>query len=221
VNKPRDIILRGGTGQARVLGEFLPVLGWRVAAVFDNDPAVTPPLAGVPLYHGETALRAWLAARPGPVDALVAVGGDRGTDRLRLQEELAAAGCRFPVVAHPSAHVAAGVDCGAGTQILARSLVGVGSRIGRAVIVNSSASVDHECVLEDGVHVGPGAVLCGLVTVGRAAFVGAGAVVLPRVVIGAGTAVGAGAVVTRDLPDNVVAWGNPARIIRHRSASDA
>ncbi len=45
-------------------------------------------------------------------------------------------------------------------------------------------------------------------------WLGGGAIVLPGIVIGENTVVGAGAVVTRDLPANVVAVGNPARIIR-------
>lgn len=45
-------------------------------------------------------------------------------------------------------------------------------------------------------------------------WLGGGAIVMPGVTIGANTVVGAGAVVTRDLPRNVVAVGNPARVLR-------
>lgn len=46
-------------------------------------------------------------------------------------------------------------------------------------------------------------------------WLGGGVIVCPGVTIGANTVVGAGAVVTKDLPPNVVAVGNPARVIRH------
>ena len=52
------------------------------------------------------------------------------------------------------------------------------------------------------------------ITIGDNAWLGAGVIVLPGVTIGANTVVGAGAVVTRDLPANVVAVGNPARVVR-------
>jgi maltose O-acetyltransferase len=52
------------------------------------------------------------------------------------------------------------------------------------------------------------------ITIGHNVWVGGGAIVLPGVTIGENTVVGAGAVVTRDLPANVVAVGNPARVIR-------
>jgi len=52
------------------------------------------------------------------------------------------------------------------------------------------------------------------ITIGDNVWLGGGAIVLPGVTIGENTVVGAGAVVTRDLPANVVAVGNPARVIR-------
>jgi serine acetyltransferase len=86
--------------------------------------------------------------------------------------------------------------------------------IGNDAIVNHAANVDHECCIDEGVHIAPGAVLCGCVTVGRDAFIGAAATVLPRLSIGAGATVGAGAVVTRDVPPGTTVVGVPARRLR-------
>jgi maltose O-acetyltransferase len=52
------------------------------------------------------------------------------------------------------------------------------------------------------------------ITIGDNVWLGAGAIILPGVTIGENTVVGAGAVVTKNLPANVVAVGNPARVIR-------
>ena len=52
------------------------------------------------------------------------------------------------------------------------------------------------------------------VRIGRNCWIGAGAIILPGVTIGDNTVVGAGSVVTRDLPSNVVAVGNPCRVIK-------
>lgn len=52
------------------------------------------------------------------------------------------------------------------------------------------------------------------VTIGDTVWIGAGAIVLPGISIGDGATVGAGSVVTRDVPRNVVAAGNPCRVIR-------
>ena len=52
------------------------------------------------------------------------------------------------------------------------------------------------------------------VSVGDGAWLGGGAIICPGVTIGENTVVGAGSVVTRDLPPNVLAAGNPCRVIR-------
>ena len=52
------------------------------------------------------------------------------------------------------------------------------------------------------------------ITIGDNVWLGGGAIICPGVTIGENTVVGAGAVVIRDLPANVVAVGNPARIVR-------
>ena len=57
----------------------------------------------------------------------------------------------------------------------------------------------------------------GMVCIDDNAFIGAGAIILPGVHIGTNAIVGAGAVVTKDVPDNTVVAGNPAKFICHTS----
>ena len=52
------------------------------------------------------------------------------------------------------------------------------------------------------------------VHIGRNCWIGAGAVILPGVTVGDNTVIGAGSVVTKDIPANVVAAGNPCRVLR-------
>lgn len=58
------------------------------------------------------------------------------------------------------------------------------------------------------------------VTIGRNVWIGSGAVVVPGVTIGENSVIGAGSVVTRDIPPNVVAVGNPCRVLREISEHD-
>ena len=52
------------------------------------------------------------------------------------------------------------------------------------------------------------------VSIGNNVFVGAGSIVLPGVSVGDNVVIGAGSVVSKDIPDNVVAFGNPARVVK-------
>lgn len=58
------------------------------------------------------------------------------------------------------------------------------------------------------------------VHIGKNCWIGAGAIILPGVTIGDQVVVGAGSVVTKDLPSNVVAVGNPCRVVREINEHD-
>lgn len=213
----QQVIFWGGTGQARVLRDALSD-SVALIAIFDNR-AIPSPFEDVPIFQGEHGLEEWESARrPLPLPKVcVAIGGMRGRDRLELQLRLIARGYEPLTVIHSRAFVACDVRLGSGCQILALSAVCTGTTLGDAVIVNTAASIDHDCVLGQGVHVAPGATLAGEVIVGDFAFIGSGATVLPRLRIGAGAIVGAGAVVTKHVAAGTTVVGNPARL--HRSAT--
>jgi sugar O-acyltransferase (sialic acid O-acetyltransferase NeuD family) len=207
-----EIIFWGATGQAKVLHEALTDSAYRLVAIVDNR-VISSPLPGVLMLHGEPGLRRFLAQRsPGSeLHCAAAIGGDRGADRLALFDLMVSLGLLPLTVVHPRAFVARDAVYGLGCQLLAQSAVCAGAELGRCVIVNTAASVDHDCLLGDGVHIGPGAHLAGEVVVGARVFIGTGAVVLPRLHIGEEATVGAGAVVTQDVPPGATVVGNPAR----------
>lgn len=212
----KPVIIWGASGHAKVLWEAVQGQGCNLIATFDNAVATLPPFADVPLFLGKQGFATWQAGSSmSGVCALVAVGGDRGRDRLELQHFMAAQGVPPLTVVHSSAFVARTASLGAGSQVLAQSAVCADAQLGAACIVNTSASVDHECVLEQGVHIAPGAHLAGCVEVGEFTLIAVGAVVLPRIRIGRNCVIGAGAVVTRNVPDNSVVYGNPARVVRN------
>ena len=101
---------------------------------------------------------------------------------------------------------------GEGTQVMAGAVIQMGTRVGSHSVINTAASVDHDCKLGKYSFIGPNATLCGGVTIGECSFIGAGAVILPYIKIGKHCMIGAGSVVTKDIPDNSTAYGNPAKI---------
>jgi sugar O-acyltransferase (sialic acid O-acetyltransferase NeuD family) len=209
------LVLWGATGQAIVLAELFASSGVLVEALFDNDTTRESPLRGVPIFHGREGFASWKEGSPrGSVHGLVAIGGDRGADRIAIARFMTESGVPMARAIHRTAFVAADATIGSGSQILAMAAVASRASVGECCIVNTSASVDHECELGDGVHIAPGAHLAGSVIVESCAFIGIGAVVMPRVRIGRGSIVGAGSVVLRDVEPGAIVAGNPARTLR-------
>lgn len=118
--------------------------------------------------------------------------------------------------AHPSVLISNSAEIGEGTMIFHGSIVQARTIVGKHVIVNTSANIDHDCVIGNFVHIAPHVTLCGYVNVEDGADVGASATVIPGVTIGKGAIVGAGAVVLDDIPPMSVAVGIPARVIKTR-----
>lgn len=207
-----DVLLWGGTGQAKVLRPVIEGAGHSVVAVFDRDQTVDPPFADVPIIHDENDLEPlYRSSVEHQLGYAVAIGGVNGSERVEIGNRLRTRGLQPLTVLHQAAWIAASADVGEGTQVLAMAAISEETTLGRFCIVNTSATVDHECALGNGVHVMPGAVIAGSVEIADFATVGANATVLPRIRIGVAAVIGAGAVVTKDVPDGAVVAGIPAQ----------
>ena len=140
-------------------------------------------------------------------DVIVAIGNSAA--RRRIQESIEEE--RLAVLIHPDAVVAEDVTIGSGTVVMAGTVINPGSMIGRGCIINTCASVDHDCKLGDYVHVAVGAHLAGSVEVGDETWIGAGATVSNNIEICGRCMIGAGAVVVKDIEEATTYLGVPAR----------
>ena len=132
--------------------------------------------------------------------------------RNNIYDQLALKSTRIFNAIHPYAVIDASVNIAAqAVMIAAGVIVNPLTNIGTGVILNTRCIVEHECVVGNFSHIGPGAVLCGNVKIGERSFVGAGAVVRQGITIGKNAMIGAGAVVVKDVADNAVIIGNPGR----------
>jgi UDP-N-acetylbacillosamine N-acetyltransferase len=140
--------------------------------------------------------------------------------RLKIAQLLSEMGFRLVTVIHPNTTIASDVEIGDGTVICGGVVINPGVKIGHNVIINTSASVDHECSIGNGVHISPGVHLAGNVSVGQATWIGIGTTVIEKVKIGSNSIVGAGTLVLKDIPDSVVAYGTPAKVIKNMNYDD-
>lgn len=196
------VILLGGGEHARVVLDCLFAQGHNVASVY--DPKYNGDLFGVP-QRGEYSPD----ADPDSL-AVVAIGDNAARKRVVEKTQHA-----FVNAIHPSAILSPFATVGWGNMVLHGTIIQGQAKIGNHVIINTGAQVDHDCIVEDYVHLAPGVILCGNVQIGEGTFMGAGSIVIPGKKVGAWSIVGAGSVVIDNIPDNVVAVGNPARVIKH------
>lgn len=201
------ILVFGASGHAKVVIDIIERQGlFTVGCVADDAPALEGrTVYGHRVIGGREKLRA-IKIKKG----IVAIGDNSA--RCAVADWLVANGYELVTAVHPSAQIARGVSLGGGTVVMAGSVLNSDASIARNVIINTRAGIDHDCVIGSGVHIGPGATLCGAVRVGDLSFVGAGATIAPNLSIGRAAIVGAGATVLRDVLPRTVVTGTPAKI---------
>jgi UDP-N-acetylbacillosamine N-acetyltransferase len=199
-------------GHAKVVADMVRAEGQYVIAAFidDADPSPTDTFRGVPIVTRPEFPERLQRLEVGAM--VIAVGDNRA--RMRLGAVARAQGFRLATVIHPRAVVSSDSVIGAGTVIMAGAIVNPDAVVGEHAIINTGATVDHDCNLGDGVHISPGAHLAGSVRVGQGTWIGIGACVSNGIRIGSNSVIGAGSVVIDDVPDDVVAYGIPALVVR-------
>ncbi len=207
------IVIFGCGGHGRVVADTLKVARAPLVGFLDDRPPASF-ISEIPLLGGRSRLEELEFLKN--YEILIAIG------EARLRRQLALLvlnrGGQLARAIHPSAVIASDVFIGEGTVIMAGGVINTGSRIGRFVIVNTGATVDHDNLIEDGVHISPGCHLAGNVICRADAFIGTGASIIPRTQIGARAVIGAGAAVISDVPSDALAVGCPAVVKRHLGA---
>ena len=211
----KKLLLIGGGGHCHsVLDSVLRTGKYSEIGIIDKDTRAA--CLGVPVIGRDEDLSMLL--NDGWSDAFVTVGSVGNTAlRRRLHAMIKALGFTIPMVIDPSAELAKDVQLSRGAFVGKHAVVNSGAVIGESAIINTGAIIEHDCIIGKFAHVSPGAVLCGQVVVGNDSHIGAGSVVRQGIEIGECSIIGIGSVVTGNIPDNVMAYGNPCRITKRLS----
>ncbi len=208
MNIPLIVLCAGG--HAKVLINALLDNNAEIIGIVDQDPKKRGAcLLGIKVIGDDTLVLDY------PPDSIRLVNGLGSVDTLQsrrlLFEKFKKKGYHFATVIHPSAVIAREVTIGEGVQLMAGVRLQPGVSIDANTIVNTAASIDHDCRIGTHTHIAPGAVLSGRVCVGSEVHFGTGATAIQNITIGAQAQVAAGAAVTRDIAAGARVAGVPAK----------
>jgi len=204
------LVIFGAGGHAKTIAFIIEKQNkFKISGFFDNINLNENKLINYPIFHNFLDIKQQQIKK-----GIIAIGNNQSRYNFfkLITENLPE--IEFISVIDNSAQIAKDVKIGEGSVIMPLSCINCCSVVGKHSIINTRASIDHDNYLGDFASVSPGVTIGGNVSINNFAFIGLGANIIQKITIGKNVIIGAGSTVLKNIPENVVAYGNPCRIIR-------
>ena len=192
----KNVVILGANGQAKVIADIVKKSNDEVVGFLDDNKEIQ----GNMIFDNKKVLG---TIRDEDIkkykDCYFIIGIGSNQIRKNISEKYQ--NLKWYTAIHPNAIIANEVKIGEGTVIMAGAVINTGTKIGRHCIVNTSSSLDHDNILEDYVHISPGAHLAGTVKICERTWICAGVTIINNITIAENNIIGAGATVIKDIND--------------------
>ncbi|MEO8769690.1 MAG: acetyltransferase [Ferruginibacter sp.] len=182
--------------------------------VDDDEQKMKRTFDGVEVLYNKQALQKKIE-NGNPFNLAISFGEKLLAKKKILFHELNEfANVSFPILKHETAIVSELAAIHDGNILSFGTIIGHKTILKPASVFWGGVVVEHDCVIGESCYLAPNVTISGFVKIGDCSLIGSGAVVMPEVKIGNNCIVGAGAVVTKNVPDNSIVAGVPAKFIR-------
>jgi len=203
------LLIIGSGGHAKVIIDILKEAGnFELIGCVSKEP-LQQEISGLPIL-GDDSVLPQLRTK-GVRHVFIAIGDN--ARRAEMMKSVTKMGFELVNAISSYSHISPSVHLGRGIAVMPGVVINVDSIIEDNAIINTGATLDHDCLIGAHSHIGPGCNIAGNVKIGQGSFLGVGCRVIPKISIGEWTVVGAGGVVVSDLPGYVEAVGMPAKVM--------
>lgn len=207
----KSLIIVGGGGFAREVIWLARESSdeWQIKGILDDDDSIQGQnLCDVPVIGKVDDWKNY-----SDTSFIIAIG----TPRIRktvVQRMESKGDVKYAKLIHPSVQLSKYVDIGDGSIVTAGCILTTQIQLGRHSIVNLAATIGHDVTFKDYCTIAPQVAISGNVSFGDGVEIGTKAIIIQGITIGTGSFVGAGSIVTKDIINNVLAVGLPARQVK-------
>lgn len=185
---------------------------WRVCGFIDDTMTVGKILHGISVVGGMSFLKGWL----NPINVAMCIVGNPHIKQKLIEEIKSETNIVFPTIINHNSFIHPDVEMGEGCIVsLPFNWISPSVKFGNFVFQNCSTRVGHDVVVGDYTTIYSNIDISGHVEIGSHCVIGTGVVIKPKVKLGNNVIIGSGASVVKDVPDNVVVAGNPAKMLKY------
>lgn len=216
----RNIAIIGGGNHAQYSIDIIEREGnYNIVGVIDSIKEIGEDMYGYKVIGRQENIRE-LSYKYGFTSGIITVG-DNWT-RYKIWKAITEVDPLFTFVnaIHPSVIIGNNVKLGRGIIAMAGVIINPGATVEDFAFFATGAQIEHDCTIGKFASVSAGSILGGHVCVRAFAAVTLGVTIIDRLIIGTNSVIGSGSLVTKDIPSDVVAYGNPAKVIRSREQGE-
>lgn len=149
------------------------------------------------------------------IEVIIAIGEPE--NKINLYKKVQNAGYSFANVIHPNSWISPSAKIGKGVTVKANVIISCDVIIEDNVGIEPFVSVGHDCIIGKHCQISSGVMMGGGTQIGAGTYIGMNVPIKEKVKIGSNSIIGMGSVVQRDIPENVIALGNPARAMKYKN----
>lgn len=205
----KKVVIIGASGHARVIADIVKLSGDEIVGFLDDNMDIQ----GNVIFEDKKVLG---TTKEEDIEKfknnyfIIGIGSNRV--RKLISEKYP--NLKWYTAIHPSTIIGSNVEIGEGSVLMGGTVINTGTKIGKHCIINTCASLDHDNILDNFVHISPGAHLAGTVRIMDGTWICAGVTVINNITIGKNNIIGAGATVIRNIEvENSTYIGVPVRKI--------
>jgi sugar O-acyltransferase (sialic acid O-acetyltransferase NeuD family) len=216
----KKIALIGGGNQAHYTIDIINKEGkYQIVGIIDSEHELGVDRFGYKVIGRQENIKS-LISEYGIDGGIISVGDNWVRSKIAKQVLAEEPDFEFVNAIHPSVTKGANVKLGVGVTAMAGVIINPKAKIGNFAFLATGAQIEHDCIIEDFASVSAGSIMGGYVRIKKYAAVTLGVTILDRVSIGENSVIGSGSLVTKSIPDNVLAYGAPAKVMRNREEGE-